>query len=93
MYLHVSALHIVPTAPSGLYNQPYVYQFRTLEDRQPVLWRVAPGDRLPAGLKLSPEGLLSGIPAETGPFTFIVRANDASARVTLTIESGSAFTY
>jgi hypothetical protein len=41
------------------------------------------------GLKLSADGLLSGIPAETGGFNFTVRANGAIAFVSLTIDSGT----
>jgi hypothetical protein len=37
--------------------------------------------------------LLTGIPAETGPFTFTVRGNDTAASVTLTIDSGNLETY
>jgi hypothetical protein len=88
VYVVVSPVHIVSTLPPGLYDQPYSYQLRTLENKQPVLWTVAPTDRLPAGLTLTPDGLLSGIPAETGPFTFTVRADDTAAKVTLRIDSG-----
>jgi hypothetical protein len=92
-YITVSPVHIVSIFPSGVYNQPYSYQLRTLENQvQPVRWTVSPTDRIPAGLQLSPDGLLSGTPVETGPFTFTVRANDATAAVTLTIDSGS-YTY
>jgi hypothetical protein len=92
-YLVVSPVHIVSALPPGLYNQPYSYQLHTLERHQPGLWTAAPTDRLPAGLELAPDGLLSGIPGETGPFTFTVRAGDTAAKVTLTINSGSLYIY
>jgi hypothetical protein len=92
-YLIVSPVHIVSILPPGLYDQPYSYQLRTLEDQQPLLWTAAPTDRLPAGLELTPDGLLSGIPGETGPFTFTVRADDTVAKVTLRIDSASRYTY
>lgn len=90
---HSLPVHIVSTLPPGLYNRPYSYQLRTLENQQPLIWTVSPTDRLPVGLKLKPDGLLSGIPAESGPFTFTLRANDVSATVNLRIDSGSLETY
>jgi len=89
----VSPVHIVSIIPPGLYDQPYSYQLRTVEKQQSVLWTVAPTDRIPVGLRLTPDGLLTGIPGETGPFTFTVRANDTAAKVTLMINSGSLNTY
>jgi hypothetical protein len=90
-YIAVSPLHIVPIVPAGVYNQPYRYQFRILEHVEPLLWTVNPQDRLPAGLSLSPDGLLSGTPRETGTFSFTVRANDAVAAVQLHIGSGGGY--
>ena len=92
-YVTVSPIHIVSTLPHGVYDQPYSYQLRTLEKQQSPLWTVAPTDRIPAGLKLTPDGLLTGIPAETGPFIFTVRTNETVAKVTLVIDSGSLRTY
>jgi hypothetical protein len=92
-YVTISPNHIVSTLPPGVYDQPYSFQLRTIEKQQSLLWTVAPTDRLPVGLKLTPGGLLTGIPAETGPFTFTVRANDTAAIVTLMIDSGSLNTY
>jgi len=37
--------------------------------------------------------MLSGVPKETGTFTYSVRANDAVAKVTLSIDSGASKTY
>ncbi len=92
-YVHVSPLHILPFLASGIYNQPYSSQLRILEQQKPVLWSLAPNSRIPAGLMFSPDGLLSGIPAETGTFNFTVRANDASARLSLAIACGATNTY
>ncbi len=92
-YVTVSPLHIVPFPPPGVYHLPYSYQFRVLEQQQPVVWSIEPNARIPVGLRLSAEGLLSGVPQETGAFIFNVRANDAIARVALTIDSGASKTY
>jgi hypothetical protein len=92
-YVYVSPLHIVPGVPSGVYKKAYSYQFRIVEHVQPLLWTPDPHSRLPAGLTLSPTGLLSGVPLETGYFSFTVRVNDASTNVSLRIESGSLHTY
>ena len=93
-YIYISPLHIVPgVVPDGTYKRPYAYQFRTVEHVQPILWTLEPRNRLPAGLSLSPEGLLAGTPVETGNFNFVVRVNDASARIFLSIGSGSLHTY
>ena len=90
-YLNVSPLHIIPTPASGLYNQPYSYQFRTLEQQAGLVWTVDPTDsRLPAGLTLGPDGRLSGTPGETGSFPFTVRAGDAVSRNVLEVDSGSS---
>jgi hypothetical protein len=94
IYIYVSPLHIVPGAlPDGTYKRQYAYQFRTVEHVQQLLWTLEPRNRLPAGLTLSPEGLLAGTPVETGNFSFVVRVNDASARIFLSIGSGSLHTY
>jgi hypothetical protein len=41
----------------------------------PYSWALAPGSALPPGLSLSPAGVVSGTPTETGEFTFTVRAS------------------
>jgi hypothetical protein len=92
-YVTVSPLHIVSFPPAGIYNQPYSYQFQVLERQQPVVWSLDPNARIPVGLSLSAGGLFSGVPKETGTFNFNVRANDAIAKVTLTIDSGASKTY
>jgi hypothetical protein len=92
-YIYVSPLHIIPGVPDGTYKRSYSYQFRIVEHVQPLLWTLAPRSRVPAGLTLTPEGLLAGTPVETGNFRFVVRANDASVTVYVSIGSGSPHTY
>lgn len=58
--------------PDGILNMQY--DFMVEADRYDFLsWEVTSG-ALPEGLTLSDEGMLSGIPTESGSFTFGVRA-------------------
>lgn len=58
--------------PDGILNMQY--DFMVEADRDDFLsWEVTSG-ALPEGLTLSDEGMLSGIPTESGSFTFGVRA-------------------
>jgi hypothetical protein len=58
----------------------------------PYTWTLAPGSApLPAGLSLSPSGLISGTPTDTGDFEIIVRMTDLGMRsvdVPVTISIG-----
>lgn len=59
--------------PDGILNMQY--DFMVEADRDDFLsWEVTSG-ALPEGLTLSDEGMLSGIPTESGSFTFGVRAS------------------
>ena len=58
--------------PDGILNMQY--DFMVEADRDDFLsWEVTSG-ALPGGIALSDEGMLSGIPTESGSFTFGVRA-------------------
>ena len=58
--------------PDGILNMQYDFMIEA--DRDDFLsWEVTSG-ALPEGLTLSDEGMLSGIPTESGSFTFGVRA-------------------
>ncbi len=63
--------------PQGNIGQPYSVQLTARNGVQPYFWRVKEG-RLPAGLTLSPSGLLSGVPTEGGSFDFVVEVTDSS---------------
>jgi hypothetical protein len=51
----------------------------------PVIWSLAPGSQLPAGLSLSPNGVISGTPQVVGDFSFTVRAQSGSVISTNTL--------
>jgi len=48
-----------------------------------LTWSVAPGSQLPAGVQLSPQGVLSGRPSQVGTFTADVRGVAGSSVVTV----------
>ena len=85
-------LSIVPTvlAPKATtVNTQYTFQL-TAQGGGTQSWSLQSGS-LPAGLQLSPSGLLSGTPTVTGDFTFKVQVSDgtqlASQTYTLTVVS------
>ncbi len=59
-------------------NAPWSYQLNVSGGTAPYTWKVESGSTLPAGLALSPGGVLSGIPTVAGVRTFFVRATDAA---------------
>lgn len=62
----------LPTAKTG----DSYHQKLTASGDEPITWSVATGE-LPAGLTLSPDGIISGIPSAKGVFTFTAKvAND-----------------
>lgn len=63
--------------PSGLIGVPYAHDLRASGGAPPYRYAVTTGD-LPAGLTLSPTGMLSGSPAVGGRFPFTVTATDSS---------------
>lgn len=63
--------------PSGKQDEPYSQSFSASGGTPPHTFTVMSGD-LPAGLELSPEGLLSGAPTEHGTFSFTIQAADSA---------------
>lgn len=61
----------LPTATQG---QPYSFQFNSSGGIAPISWSAT---GVPAGLTLSPVGLLSGTPTTNGSFTINVSASDS----------------
>ncbi|MEQ1759803.1 MAG: putative Ig domain-containing protein [Vicinamibacterales bacterium] len=57
------------TLPDGSLGVAYSYALQTVAG-SPATWSLAPGSILPAGITLSPAGLLSGTPTATGTFNF-----------------------
>jgi hypothetical protein len=70
----------LPPARSG---EPYSF---TLQAQAPgaVTWRLASG-QLPAGITLSPNGVLSGTPQAVGVTSFVVEASSNGSGTTLTL--------
>jgi hypothetical protein len=67
------------TIPDGLYGSPYTSQTLTVTGGiPPYLFSISSG-RLPAGMTLSPAGILSGTPSAAGKYSFTVKAQDNDA--------------
>jgi hypothetical protein len=62
--------------PKALLRQEYRFEMRAKGGISPLDWEVTSGS-LPDGIELSPDGVLSGIPAETGEFVFTVTITDS----------------
>ena len=65
------------SVPSAVVGVPYSFAFQSVGGAGTITW--TSGGTLPAGLTLSPSGLLSGTPSRAGTFTFSVTASDGSA--------------
>jgi hypothetical protein len=65
--------------PLGYLGQAYSVQFTATGGTGTITWSVAAGSTLPAGLTLSPTGLLSGTLTTAGTCTFSVMATDSGA--------------
>jgi hypothetical protein len=77
-----SALTITPaTLPDPVLGTAYSRQFAATGGTGPYTFTVTVGT-LPTGLSLSPDGLLSGTPTETGTFNFTVAALDTARPAT-----------
>jgi hypothetical protein len=92
------ALDVIPklvvetkTLPPALVNKPYSTQLSASGGVTPYSWSLVSG-MLPAGLELSSAGAISGMPTQSGTFTFTVRCTDstdpqtADQTLTLTVE-------
>jgi hypothetical protein len=77
--LLIATANALPPASQG---KLYTHAFTLSGGKGPYQWSVI-GGRLPAGLTLSPAGVLSGIPNASGKFSFTVRVTD-STRLTTT---------
>lgn len=65
--------------PAGELGQPYSVQLASANATAPENWSLCLTD-LPAGLALSPSGLLSGTPTEAGTFRFHLTLTDGSGQ-------------
>jgi hypothetical protein len=68
-----------PTLPDGIAGVPYSATLQSGGGTAPVIWTIIAG-ALPAGLQLSPAGVLSGTPAAPSPTTtFTAQAQDSAS--------------
>jgi hypothetical protein len=65
--------------PAALKQEPYQHRFKALSGQPPFHFELSEGS-LPAGLELTGEGLLNGIPTETGTFFFTLELHDQHHR-------------
>jgi Putative Ig domain len=65
--------------PSGVVGTRYSRDLQASGGTVPYRWTIRSGV-LPQGLTLSSDGVLSGTPTSTGPFSFTVRATDSSSQ-------------
>ena len=82
---------IIGTRPPAQKHKPVQYDFKVTASRTQYLWTVV-GGKLPPGMQLSSDGVLSGTPSESGTFQLKIRAQKAGspsiaaeAPVTLTV--------
>jgi hypothetical protein len=80
--------------PVGVTGQTYSQALQATGEKGAVSWRISAG-ALPAGLSLSPRGLIAGSPSKPGVFAFTVTITDSSTPAqstsrpfTLTINQG-----
>ena len=68
--------------PSGTINQPYSLQFESSGGQPPYLYNST--GSLPPGLSLnSSAGSLSGVPTQSGPFSFTISSSDDNKCLTI----------
>ena len=73
------------TSPSRLpfviVGQTYSQTFTSVLGTLPVGFALLAGSTLPTGLSLTSAGVLSGVPTNSGTFTFVVSATDAAGQI------------
>ena len=69
----------ISSLPGGITNTGYSEQLTGANGTAPYSWALVPGQGvLPANLKLTTGGLISGTPSAVGTFTFTVQLTDSS---------------
>ena len=86
-----------PAPPAGWTNTVYTNTLTVSGGTGPYAWSVSTGS-LPAGISLSPSGVLSGTPTATGTFSFTVKVTDASGQsatqaTSISISAGVSTTF
>ena len=71
-------INTVSLLPAAFLNQTYTQTIAAFGGMAPIALAVTSG-ALPAGLTMDASGLISGTPAMTGIFSFVVRATDGAA--------------
>ena len=61
--------------PAGVVTNPYGFYFNASGGSPPFAWAITSG-ALPGGLRLTPDGTVSGTPTVVGTFSFTVTATD-----------------
>ncbi|MGH7951406.1 MAG: Ig domain-containing protein [Limisphaerales bacterium] len=73
-------IYTTPTVlPNGTNGVPYSASFAAMGGQPPYTWSSIPSPLAP-GLTLSPAGVISGTPTQSGTYDFTVQLNDSSAR-------------
>jgi Concanavalin A-like lectin/glucanases superfamily/Putative Ig domain/Divergent InlB B-repeat domain len=67
--------------PFAIVGQTYSQTFTSVLGTLPVDYVLSASSTLPTGLTLTSTGVLSGVPTNSGTFTFVVRATDAAGRI------------
>jgi hypothetical protein len=73
-----AALAVTTTLPDAVEFQTYSQQLVATGGNTPYNWSVSAGT-LPAGITLTSQGLLSGVPSASGAFSFTVQVVDSGA--------------
>ena len=86
-----------PAPPAGWTNTVYTNTLTVSGGTGPYAWSVSSGS-LPAGISLSPSGVLSGTPTATGTFSFTVKVTDADGQsatqaTSISISAGVSTTF
>ena len=88
----LETLSIQPSSlPAATVSQNYSQTLTAIGGTAPYTFTVSSG-ALPAGLSLSPAGVLSGTPSSAGTFNFTVTATDSSVNGAYTTGEGYTFT-
>ena len=86
-----------PAPPAGWTNTVYTNTLTVSGGTGPYAWSVSSGS-LPAGISLSPSGVLSGTPTAVGTASFTVKVTDANGQsatqaTSITISAGVSTTF
>jgi hypothetical protein len=65
--------------PAGAVGRFYTHQLRASDGNAPLYWRVKRGSKLPRGMQLRLDGLLTGAPAQAFDGTFTAEVVDSDA--------------